>query len=97
VLRYRYNEAIGGLIMNYTIAGTTDIHSEIGLQVFYEKNGNKYDLVMSWNGENERQVKVVEVETQEIAVARYLKITQAILTGCYTFNDRLEILEGKII
>jgi hypothetical protein len=83
--------------MNYTIAGITDIHSEIGLQVFYEKNGNKYDLVMSWNGENERQVKVVEVETQEIAVARYLKITQAILTGCYSFNDRLEILEGKII
>jgi hypothetical protein len=52
---------------------------------------------MSWNGENERQVKVVEVETQEIAVARYLKITQAILTGCYSFNDRLAILEGKII
>lgn len=83
--------------MNYTIAGITDIHSEIGLQVFYEKNGHKYNLVMSWNGENERQVKVVEVETQEIAVARYLKITQAILTGCYSFNDRLAILEGKII
>lgn len=83
--------------MNYTIAGTTDIHSEIGLQVFYEKNGNKYNLIASWNEENERQVKIVEVETQEIAVARYLKIVQAILTGSYTFNDRLEILEGKII
>lgn len=34
--------------MNYTIAGMTDVHSEIGLQVFYEKNGNKYNLVMSW-------------------------------------------------
>ena len=83
--------------MNYTIAGTTDIHSEIGLQVFYEKNGNKYNLVMSWNGENERQVKIVEIESQEVAVTRYLKIVQAILTGSYSFNDRLEILEGKII
>lgn len=83
--------------MNYTIAGMTDVHSEIGLQVFYEKSGNKYNLVMSWLEADERKTKFVEVDTQEVAVVRYLKIAQAILTGAYTFNDRLAILEGKII
>lgn len=83
--------------MNYTIAGMTDIHSEIGLQIFYEKNGNKYNLVMAWNENDERQTKIVTVDTQEIAITRYLKLAKAILEGCYTFNDRIAILEGKII
>ena len=84
--------------MNKIIAEITDIHSEIGLQVFYEKNGNKYNLVMSWvNDNNKREVKIVTVDTQEVAVTRYLKLTQAIITSCYTFNDHLAILEGKII
>lgn len=47
-VKINYKLKLRGLNMNYTIAGIADIHSEIGLQVFYEKNGNKYNLVMSW-------------------------------------------------
>lgn len=75
--------------MNYTIATTRDITT--GQEVDFDKSGNKYvvNLVNKETGEKASK----QFDTNEQGAAAYMKIVEAFLTGCYSWEDRAGFLK----
>lgn len=77
--------------MYYTIASLSDVHNN---QEFdFNKNGNRYTIGI--RGED-GTYKTKTFDNMRIAHEVFQKLTYAVLTGCYSFEQRVQILNGEI-
>ena len=70
--------------MNYTIATMTDIHNDINID--FDKSGNMYMICLRNTESNELTYK--KFANHADAVELFNKLSTAILTGCYSYEDR---------
>lgn len=75
--------------MHYTIAMMKDV--QIDMVISFDKVGNKY-LVGLRNSENNEYTKKLFDNFRE-AKETYMKLADAILEGCYSYNQRKSFLK----
>lgn len=74
--------------MNYTIAVMEDVHN--GQKLFFDKSGNMYDVCL-YSEEIDTYVSR-QYSTMEEAYRSFEKISKAIITGCFSFEQRKAFL-----
>jgi hypothetical protein len=75
--------------MHYTIAIIEDVQGEI--KVNFDSKGNKYQVGI-YNTETKEYTHNT-FEKQEQAYAIFEKLSKAIVTGCYSYEDRKAMLK----
>lgn len=78
--------------MNYTIASLEDI--QLGQTIDFDKDGNCYIIIIRNNETKETRTK--RFENIGIAYEVFQRLTMAVLNGCYSFEQRAQILNGEI-
>lgn len=78
--------------MNYTIATMKEVHTDF--EIFYEKSGNLYIVLVMWSEGDRRCMEHEQYESADEASRVYLKLAEAILKSMYSLEDRLAILKG---
>lgn len=74
--------------MYYTIAVLEDVHN--GQKFEFNKNGNEYTISLY---DEESGVYVTkDYKTNEGAIKAYQRLMEAVLTGCYSFEQRKQFL-----
>lgn len=74
--------------MYYTIAVLEDVHN--GQKFEFNKNGNEYTISLY---DEESGVYVTkDYKTNEGAIKVYQRLMEAVLTGCYSFEQRKQFL-----
>lgn len=76
-------------IMSYTIASMEDVHNDLVLD--FGKNGNKYTV--SIYNKQTKELTHKEYTQQEEAINIFDKVSRAILTGCYSEQDRRNMID----
>lgn len=79
--------------MHYTIALLEDLAQETSFQ--FNAAGNKYLIYMIKESEN--ATISVKYDTHAEAFKVFMKLTEAVLTGCYSFDQRISIMSGGIV
>lgn len=74
--------------MNYTIASIEDVRGTITVE--FEKSGNKY-LVGIYETET-KEFTHKKYDEMETAYSVFEKLSKAIITGCYSYEDRKGML-----
>ena len=74
--------------MNYTIAVMEDIHN--GQKLDFSKDGNQY-VIGLYSEETDTWVSKFYSSLEE-AYEHFEKISKAIITGCYSFEQRKQFL-----
>jgi hypothetical protein len=70
--------------MNYTIASMSDTRGDMSID--FDRNGNMYMICLRNTETNELTYK--EFTNHADAVELFSKLSMAILTGCYSYEDR---------
>lgn len=70
--------------MNYTIATLNEVHGDINVD--FVKSGNMYLICLRNTEINELTYK--KFANHADAVGLFNKLSMAILTGCYSYEDR---------
>lgn len=79
--------------MNYTIANLEDVQGII--EVHLIKSGDKY-LVWLHNTETQEDAHETFAELMD-AYTIFERLARVIVTGCYSYEDRKQILKGDLI
>ena len=74
--------------MSYTIASLEDIQAEVTYD--FVTSGNKYIITIYNKLSKESQHK--KYDTLDDAIKVFQKLTEVILTGCYSDEDRIKML-----
>lgn len=72
--------------MSYTIAVLEEIHT--GFTVDFSKMGNKYLIYIKQDDATSHNT----YDSIEDAALVFGKLSQAVITGCYSFEDRIAML-----
>lgn len=77
--------------MHYTIASISDMAGKCTIDL--DKSGNQYNI--SIRTEYGASFKM-KYDTRQQAHAVFMRLTEAIITGCYSYEQRCQIMKGVL-